>query len=65
MISGGALAPLRDVGFVVGAGGAGDVWLRPSVFGHDAIVDPQAESVKAASPRPLGKTAFSRASANL
>jgi hypothetical protein len=65
VISGGALAPLRDVGFVVGAGGAGDVWLRPSVFGHDAIVDPQAESAKVALPRPLGKPAFSRALANL
>lgn len=32
VISGGALASLRDAGFVVGAPGAGDVWLHPSVL---------------------------------
>ncbi len=32
VISSGALAPLRDAGFVVGAPGAGDVWLHPSVL---------------------------------
>jgi hypothetical protein len=32
VISGGGLAPLRDVGFVVGVAGAGDVWLHPSVL---------------------------------